>query len=541
MTPPLIDRWSRGWRGPLLAALIALAAALPGLILLPATDRGETRLAQASAQMLEDGDFTAVSVDDQASDRRPAGLHWIQAAAVALVSNAEARQIWAYRLPALAGAMLAAAACAWGGAALFGAAEGLLAGAMLGVGMLLSTAGAVDAPAALMCAGVTLAVSALGRLYLAATDLGKSGRTTRVLLWLGMALAALAGGPVGPIAVILTGATLWGLDRRAPWLRSLGWSWGLILLVALVGPSLVTGIINASDGSAPVWPWTLSGSRTPGFHLLISPLLTFPFALLLPAALALAWRGRREPAIKLTLCWLIPSWIVLEFGRGQPTAGGLILYGGLAWLMAAAFMRGAGRAALGVGAALQGLAGALWIAAALYAAIRFGAGSALAWSVLAAVLLGGASLASGALILTGRPWKALAAAGALGLIAHGVILAGTGPRLEALWVSQRAAAALTKAGLDPRAGVTPGPVAVVGYGEPSLTFALGGLTEALEPQDAPAAIGDGRAALVEARQQPAFLAALATAHRQARAIGEIEGFDYAKAKPVRLIVYAAGA
>jgi hypothetical protein len=100
---------------------------------------------------------------------------------------------------------------------------------------------------------------------------------------------------------------------------------------------------------------------------------------------------------------------------------------------------------------------------------------------------------------------------------------------------------LTKAGLDPRAGVTPGPIAVVGYGEPSLTFALGGLTEALEPQEAAAAVGEGRPALVEARQEEAFLAALALAHRPVRAMGEIDGFDYAKAKPVRLILYAAGA
>ena len=164
MTPSLIDRWSRGWRGPLLAALIALAAALPGALALPVTDRDEARLAEASAQMLETGDFTAIAVDDQASDRRPAGVHWLQAAAVAITSNAEARHIWAYRLPALAGAMLAAAACAWGGAALFGAAAGLLAGGLFGASLLLSTAGAVDAPAALLCAGVTLAVSALGRL-----------------------------------------------------------------------------------------------------------------------------------------------------------------------------------------------------------------------------------------------------------------------------------------------------------------------------------------------------------------------------------------
>jgi 4-amino-4-deoxy-L-arabinose transferase-like glycosyltransferase len=540
MTPSLIDRLSRGWRGPWLAALIALAASLPGLIALPVTDRGEARLAEASAQMLESGDFTATAVDDQASDRRPAGLHWLQAASVAAASNAEARHIWAYRLPAVAGAMIAAADCAWGAAALFGASAGLLAGAVLGAGFLLSTAGAVDAPSSLTCAGVTLAVSALSRLYLAAAGGPPCRRWTRVLLWLGIALAAIAGGPVGPVAVVLTGAALWLTDRKAPWLRSLGWGWGLILIAALAGPSVVAGIINAADGSVPVWPALGGGLRTPGFHLLVSPLLLFPFTLLLPPALALAWTGRREPAVKLALCWLLPSWLVLEFGRGQPLAGGLIVYGALAWLGAAAMARGAGQVSMRIGAALQMIAGAAWIALTLYLGVHFGGPAALAWCVLAALLIAAAALASSGLMQAGRSWPAVVAAGALGLLAHGVVLAGAGPRLDALWVSQRAAAALGQAGLDPRGGVTPGPVAVVGFGEPSLTFDLGGLTEALAPEDAADAIGEGRPAVVEARQEPAFLAALNTAHRRARKVGEVDGFNYAKASKVQLMLYAAG-
>jgi 4-amino-4-deoxy-L-arabinose transferase-like glycosyltransferase len=543
MTPLPIDRWSRGWRGPLLAALIALAAALPGLMALPVTDRGEARLAEASAQMLETGDFTATAVDDQASDRRPAGLHWLQAAAVAATSQAEARHIWAYRLPALAGAMIASAACAWGGAALFGDAAGLLAGALLGSSFLLSTAGAVDAPAALLCGGVTLAVSALGRLYLAAGGGPAGKRRTRIFLWLGIALAGLAGGPVGPAAVVLTGAALWLVDRKAPWLRSLGWGWGLILLAALVGPSLVAGAMNAAEGSAPAWPAPLlftGGARTPGFHLLLSPLLLFPFTLLLPPALALAWRGRREPGVKLALCWLIPSWLVLEFGRGQPLAGGLLVYGALAWLAAAALTRGAGAIAARIGAALQILAGAAWIAATLYVGAKFGGPAALTWCALAALVLAMAALGASGLMQARRPWSSVALACALGLVAHGAVLAGAGPRLQALWVSQRAAAALSQAGLDPRSGVTPGPVAVVGYGEPSLTFALGGLTEALSADDAAGAIGEGRPVIVEARQQAAFLAALKGARQPAREAGAVDGFDYANNRPVRLILYAAG-
>ncbi len=540
MTPSLIDRWSRGWRGPLLAALIALAAALPGALALPVTDRDEARLAEASAQMLETGDFTAIAVDDQASDRRPAGVHWLQAAAVAITSNAEARHIWAYRLPALAGAMLAAAACAWGGAALFGAAAGLLAGGLFGASLLLSTAGAVDAPAALLCAGVTLAVSALGRLYLAANGGPTAGRRIKIALWAGIALAAMAGGPVGPAAVVLTGAGLWLVDRKAPWLRSLGWGWGLILLAAVVGPSVVAGAVNGVDGSAPSWPaFGGSGERTPGFHLLIAPMMLFPFTLLLPAALTLAWRARRETAVKLALCWLIPSWLVLEFGRGQPLGGGLIVYGALAWLCAAALTRGPGLMSLRVGAALQLAAGTLWLVLVLYAGLRFGGGAAVAWCVFAALLLALAAFLASAGMQTGKPWRAVTVGGLLGLVAHGAVLAGAAPRLQPLWAAQRAVAALTKAGLDPRAGVTPGPVAVIGYGEPSLTFALGGLTEALTPDEAPEAIQEGRPAIVEERQEAAFLRALQTTNRRARKVGEVDGFDYANNSDIRLMLYAA--
>ncbi|MDB5458570.1 MAG: 4-amino-4-deoxy-L-arabinose transferase, partial [Caulobacteraceae bacterium] len=398
---------------------------------------------------------------------------------------------------------------------------------------------AVDAPASLLCAGVTLAVSALGRLYLAAGGVLASGRATRVLLWLGIALAAIGGGPVGPAAVILTGAALWAVDRRALWLRSLGWGWGLILIAALVGPSLVAGAIDAADGSVPAWPALAGGARTPGFHLLLSPLLLFPFTLLLPPALVLAWRGRREPGVKVALCWLLPSWLVLEFSRGQPLAGGLIVYGALAWLGAAAVTRGAGQLSMRLGAALQIAVAAVWIALILYTAGRFGGPAAVAWSAAGCALLAGAALGGGAMMQGERPWRAVVLAGMLGLAAHAVVLAGAAPRMQALWLSQRAAAALAQAGLDPRSGVAPGPVAVTGFGEPSLTFALGGLTEALSPQDAADAIGEGRPAIVEARQEPAFLAALKAGGRQARRAGEVDGFDYANGTPTRLILYGA--
>ena len=51
-----LGRWSRGWRGPAVAAFVAFLAGLPGLIAVPPLDRDEARFAQATAQMLESRD-----------------------------------------------------------------------------------------------------------------------------------------------------------------------------------------------------------------------------------------------------------------------------------------------------------------------------------------------------------------------------------------------------------------------------------------------------------------------------------------------------
>ena len=90
----------------------------------------------------------------------------------------------------------------------------------------------------------------------------------------------------------------------------------------------------------------------------------------------------------------------------------------------------------------------------------------------------------------------------------------------------RAAAALGRAGLDPKNGVAPGPVAVAGYAEPSLVFALGTATDLGDAAEAAGALADGQPALVEHRQEPALVAALKAARTPARRVGEVDGYDY---------------
>src|SRR3954468_3240114 len=100
-----LARLSRGWRGPVVAAFIACLAGLPGLIAVPALDRDESRFAQATAQMLESRDFVVIRYQDEPRFKKPVGIHWLQAASVTIFSSPEAREIWAYRIPSLLGAM----------------------------------------------------------------------------------------------------------------------------------------------------------------------------------------------------------------------------------------------------------------------------------------------------------------------------------------------------------------------------------------------------------------------------------------------------
>src|SRR5262249_8219464 len=126
-------------RAPLVAAIVALLAALPALFTLPATDRDESRFAEASAQMLESGDFTNIMFQDTPRSKTPAGVYWLQAASVKARAGDEPRRIWAYRIPSVLGAMLAAAACAWGAMAFLAPGWAMMSGVLLATTTALST------------------------------------------------------------------------------------------------------------------------------------------------------------------------------------------------------------------------------------------------------------------------------------------------------------------------------------------------------------------------------------------------------------------
>ena len=543
-----IERWSRGWRGPALAALIALLAGLPGVFAVPPLDRDESRFAQATAQMLETGDFVVIRFQEDPRFKKPVGIYWMQAGSVALLSQAEARDIWAYRIPSLLGAMLAAAACAWGAAVFFGGPTGLLAGGLLASTLLLSSEAFIAKTDAVLAGATTLALAALARIYAGSLNGAPAGRLTRLLFWLGLSTAVLVKGPVGLMVVTLTALTLWIWDRKAPWLKRLGWGWGLILFAAIIGP-WAWAVTVATDGG--FWSAALVGDLAPklaggqeshgappGYHLLATPLLFFPAALLLPAALVFGWRNRAEPGVRFALAWLVPAFLVFELTPTKLVHYTLPTYGALAWLAAAALRVPLGARVRWAGAGLSALVGLLLAVGVGYLMAEYGDASDLPAALVTGALLAAAGLAGAYLLMQGRGGAALVTACVLGVLGHAALVAAFAPRLEPLWISQRTEQALAEARLLPRQGIAPAPVAVAGYAEPSLVFALGTPTDLGGPDQAAEALADNRPAVVESREQRAFEAAIKARGLKPRQIGEVSGLDYSNGDETTLRIYA---
>jgi 4-amino-4-deoxy-L-arabinose transferase-like glycosyltransferase len=285
---------------------------------------------------------------------------------------------------------------------------------------------------------------------------------------------------------------------------------------AAVGGDLAPKLMGGQEGhGAP-----------PLFYAALAPLMLFPAALALPAGLFAGWRARAEPGVRFALCWLVPAWLVFELTPTKLVHYTLPLYGALAWLMARALAEPVSRWARWSGAALTALAGLLFAATGFVAMSRLGDYSGLAWAWLAAALFLAAGGLGAWLLIRRRARAAVAASAVVALVAHGVLVGGLAPALRPLWLSSRAARALARVDLSPLEGVTPGPVTVAGYEEPSIVFLLGANTEFGDAEDAATAIAEGRPAIVEGRLDVAFRSELTRQGVKALRVGEGAGLDY---------------
>lgn len=539
--------WLAGWRPYGLLVLICLALYLPGMASLSPFDRDESRFMQATRQMLETGDVIAIRFQGEARNKKPVGIYWLQAASVALLSDAASTARWPYRIPSLLGALAAVLATFVAGAALFDRRVAFLGAAMLASSLLLIVEAHLAKTDACLLGATTIALAALARIYMADRGAPAVGRGTALAFWAAIGAGILLKGPITPMVAGLTIAALAWIDRDRRWLRRLSPLIGVPLMLAIVLPWVVAiavttgGQFFADAVGGDLVPKLLGGQEShgapPGFYLLLVAITFWPASLFLLPAVVHAWSNRRTPAILFALAWLVPTWLVFELVPTKLPHYVLPTYPALALIAAAAVMSGTeilrrrwawakyvwGAGVIAFGGALVAVPfflGDGFDAAALPAAAALWIGAYLVWR----------SQRDGDVWRSA--WAALISAGAAVAIAFAFVV----PQLDTLWVSRRVASALE------RLGPAEAPPVSVGFHEPSLVFMLGTRTVLAETAaDAARHLGEraGAVAIVEARARPAFEAAAAERSLAVSALDRIEGINYSNGRRVILTLYRA--
>jgi 4-amino-4-deoxy-L-arabinose transferase-like glycosyltransferase len=536
---------SRGWRAHARLLLLCLGLYLPGLASLPVMDRDEARFAQATRQMLESGDYLRISFQDEARNKKPALIYWLQAASVAALSDPASTAIWPYRLPSFLGAILSVWLTFFFGARLVGRAAALLGAALLAASLGLTIEAHLAKTDAVLLALCVAAQGALALIYRSARAGESGGWQWPLLFWVAQGLAILVKGPVAPVLSLLTAFALSIADRDARWLLRLRPLWGVPLVVVIVAPWLVA--INRATGGAFLGEAVgqdffskLMGAQEshgapPGYYLVLAAITFWPGSLFLGAAAAIAWRERSGVAVRFLIAWAVPFWLVLECVPTKlphyilPAYPAVALLAGHAIFAASTAPRWLGRAAL-----LCWVAAALVIASGLMLApFSLGRGIDVAGIVAGAVILiyGGG--------MARRAWHGLTPGLAvqavlLALLVLPVAFALEAPRLDRLWLSRDAAGMVARY-RPPRAV----PVAAAGYAEPSLVFLLGTATQLVSPETAADRLTSARGAvaLVESRDDEAFRRALAARGWSATVVERVAGVDYSNGKRMMLTLY----
>lgn len=537
-----MQHWIEGWRAPAIVCVIAAFCALAGVFTLPPLDRDESRFAQATAQMLETGDFVRIEFQDEPRHKKPVGIHWLQAAVVAVISDTEARDIWTYRIPSVLGVILAAFATFWGGQRLVGREAAFAGAALFAATVLLGIEGGIAKTDAMLCGLTTLAMAALAHLRTG------GGRKSALVFWLAIGGGILIKGPVTPMVagLAIIGLLIW--ERKASWLKPLAWWPGPLIAIAIAAPWLIA-VQLATDGAflreamgEDLGPKLVSGHERhggmPGYHLLLLPALFFPATLFLVPGIAKGVSALRQktefaPAVRFLLAWAVPTWLVFELLPTKlphyvlPAYPALALLAGWA-LVSLGDLRGWPRWVSLVLAAF----GAILLAAVIGALPAvYGPGATLG-IVLALVFL---AVAIGALVEAARRrvLTALILCVAAGFTWHASARGLAALSASDVHLADRARSAIAELGGSPDWPV------FSTYTEPSLVFSLGTDTHLAEFEDLPGLLPEGDDPYItieDVSRSGDDLAALEALERNVCASRELPGFNYSRGDETVLIV-----
>jgi 4-amino-4-deoxy-L-arabinose transferase-like glycosyltransferase len=350
-----------------LLIVIAFAAFLPGFTGLFPMDRDEPRFAQASKQMLETGDVVNIRFQDEARNKKPVAIYWMQASAVALAETfgvPDARTtIWLYRIPSLFGALAAVLLTYWTALALTTRRGALLAGMLMAPAIILVVEAHLAKTDAVLVATVVASMGVLARAWMRRHEKQPLGIGPCALFWTAVGVGILVKGPITPMVLIFTVIVLIIRQRSGRWLLRLRPWQGLIWCLVIVLPWFIL-IAKASgtaffaeavghDMMAKVASSQESHGAPLGTYLVAFWVTGWPMAPFAFLAAPFVWRQRWAEPVFFLLAWLMPSWLLFESVPTKLPHYVLPMYPAIAILAAMAAERAAaaqkvGRIRLGV-------------------------------------------------------------------------------------------------------------------------------------------------------------------------------------------------
>jgi len=541
----LASPWAR-----VLVLAMTLAALLPGALRLPAIDRDESRYAQATKQMLETKDFVRIRFQDEPRNKKPAGIHWMQAAAVSLIAP-DSKTIWVYRLPSILGVLLAVGLTMAIARRLYDPMTATLSGGLVGAAMLTQIMGQQATTDGALLAAAVAAQGALALAYVRQ----RRGELVRPGLafafWAAEGIAILIKGPVILAVTALTVITLSVADKDWRWLRLLRPLLGIPLMLAIASPWFIA-VQLATDGGFvsdavrnDLLPKLIGGHEShgarPGYYLALVSVTFLPASLVLWPALKEAWSDRLDAPTRALLAWALPAWFLFEAVPTKLPHYVLPLFPALAMLAARLLVRTADGETTALARGWSVAAAAPWLLASLAlaaapavlgyavdqrldpAALALGIG-AMATTLIAAIAAGRRRWLGATVISALATWAILTTT-------FGQIL----PRLDAVWLGREAAE--TIAAKAP--GTAAADIAASGYAEPSMVFAVGTPIRLIDAGLAGQFLAEapGRVALIGREEQSAFLAAVAATGARAEALDTLAGFNYSKGRWTTLTLY----
>lgn len=529
----------------ILGALAALAA-LAGVFTIQPLDRDESRYVQATTQMLETGDFIEIRYQDEARNKKPVGIYWMQALTAGLFTSEEDRPVWAYRLPSVLGAVMAALGCFWAGTRFMSREAAFAAASLFAVSALLGAEGGIAKTDAMLAGATTLAMAAL----LALRHGG--GRRAALIFWAMLGLGALVKGPVTPMVAGLAVLALLVWERKWTWLKPLLFWPGPVIAALIVLPWLAA-IQLATDGGflreaigVDLAPRLSSGLEThggpPGYHLLALSVLAFPFIFFLVPGLRSALPELGDPdsdtacAIRFLLAWIIPSWIVFELMPTKlphyplPVYAALALFAGMGWQALATSPLWTRLVSVGMGI----LASAVLIALILAAAFQYGGST--GFGIIGAAICGILTFGLAISIVRKRPEGAWGLAVVAGLTWHVEMRGINVPAARDLDLAERATGVIEiLTGETARDGVT----VISSYNEPSLVFALGTQTRLVSFEEMGEAVSNQTGFFVsieDSARSGEDLVVMEQIEAQVCERREIPGYNYSRGEETVLIV-----